>query len=232
MAHGTTEARARANQILARLPENEYRMLSLWLEPTKFRNGDVLAHAGEEMEYFYFITEGVVSLQHATQSGETVEIAMVGPEGVIGICSLFGNKGILFHKTVYGNSVRACRIRLQRLRQMLAGCQTLQDLLYSFMFRQMVQISQNLLCSRFHVLEQQLCKWILLRERYTDGVLHITQDRIAQLLGVRRAGVNVVIRRLQKEGLIVCRRGMIKVVDRSGIRALACECNVAYQPET
>lgn len=218
------KAAATNNNILARLPYHEYQLLASWLEPVTFMAGDVVSFAGRPMDTFYFVTEGIVSLSSATSHGESIEIAMVGSEGVLGLCSLFEDKSVPLNKTAQSKVVHAQRVPINRMKQLLDDCSTLRGSLCSFMFKQMMQISQNMVCSHFHSVEQQLCKWILLREKRLNGVVHVTQDKIAQMLGVRRAGINVVLRHLQTEGLIICKRGVIEVTDRLGLHNMACEC--------
>lgn len=212
------------NSILARLPQSEYQILASWLEPMVFKSGDVFSFAGRPMENFYFVTDGIVSLSSTTSHGESMEIAMVDSEGALGLCSLFEDKSVPLNKTAQSRQVHVQRIPIIRMKQLLDNCSALRGLLYSFMFKQMIQISQNMVCSHFHTVEQQLCKWLLLRERHQNGIVYITQDRIAQMLGVRRAGINVALRHLQTEGLIICKRGVIEVIDRLGLNNMACEC--------
>ena len=213
-----------SNSILSCIPREEYELIEPWLEPVKIETGTVIVLSGQPLEYFYFITSGIVSLTASTSDGESIEVAMIGNEGTLGQCMLYGQRAAALNKEVLGKSVEALRIPVSKIQAILYQCHELNANLFTFLFNQMTQISQNLVCCHFHSVEQQVCKWLLLRHDRMLGPLCVTQDRIAQMLGVRRASVNEALQRLQQNDLITCRRGSIEIKATEKIEAYSCDC--------
>lgn len=225
-----------SNDILDSLSAAEYKRLSPHLELVALRLGEVVYEFGEELHYAYFPTTSIVSLLYVMESGAPAEIAMVGNDGVIGI-SLFMGGGAMPHRAVVRNVGYAYRLRAQLLLQEFnrsEGCcnGVLHDLLLRYTQGLITQIALTSACNRHHFVDQQLCRWLLLSlDRLPSNELCITQELIANMLGVRREGITEAARKLQQAGLIDYRRGHITVLDRPGLEARACECYQVVKTE-
>lgn len=219
----------RQNHILDSLSTTEYKRLSPHLELVALPLGEVIYEPGDELHYAYFPTTCIVSMLYVMESGAPAEIAVVGNDGVIGV-SLFMGGGTMPNRAVVRNYGYAYRLRAQQLLQEFnraGGCRNgaLHDSLLRYTQGLMTQIAQTSACNRHHFLNQQLCRWLLLSlDRLPSNELIITQELIANMLGVRREGITEAAGKLQQAGLIDCRRGHITVLDRPGLEAQTCEC--------
>ncbi|HEY8094589.1 MAG TPA: Crp/Fnr family transcriptional regulator [Methylobacter sp.] len=219
----------RQNHLLGSLSTAEYDRLSPHLEPIAIGLGDVLYESGDELLYAYFPTTCIVSLLYVMQNGAPGEIAMVGNDGIIGV-SLFMGGGTMPNRAIVRNAGYAYRLRAHLLMQEFKRSGgyyngTLHDLLLRYTQGLITQIAQTSVCNRHHFVDQQLCRWLLLSlDRLYSNELIMTQELIANMLGVRREGVTEAAGKLQQAGLIDCRRGHITVLDRPGLEARACEC--------
>ncbi|MDO9417431.1 Crp/Fnr family transcriptional regulator [Pararhizobium sp.] len=217
------------NHLLDSLTTTEYKRLSPHLELVELPLGEVIYESGDELRYAYFPTTSIVSMLYVMESGAPAEIAMVGNDGIIGV-SLFMGGGTMPNRTVVRNGGYAYRLRAQRLMQEFnrsGGCRNgaLHDLLLRYTQGLITQIALTSACNRHHFVDQQLCRWLLLSlDRLPSNELIITQELIANMLGVRREGITEAARKLQQAGLIDYRRGRITVLDRSGLEARTCEC--------
>lgn len=212
------------NKILACLPNDEIEQIKPYLEPIALDDEDVLVLAGNEMSHFYFISSGVVSLSSETNMGQSIEVAMVGNEGCVGLCMLFGEFIAPLNKMVSGKDCKVLRTPVSKIKKNIDSCRTLNRLLHKYLFKQMTQMSQNLVCTHYHNIEQQVCKWLLLRYERESNPIHITQNKLASLIGVRRAGVTEVISELCRNNLISTQRGVIQIVDEKSLVDRSCEC--------
>ncbi|MFZ2404626.1 MAG: Crp/Fnr family transcriptional regulator [Methylobacter sp.] len=217
------------NHLLNSLAPTEYERIAPHLELVAIPLGDILYEPGDALRYAYFPTTGIVSLLYVMESGAPAEIAMVGNDGIIGV-SLFMGGGTMPNRAVVRNAGYAYRIRAQILMKefnRFGGYRNgaLHDLLLRYTQALITQIAQTAACNRHHFVDQQLCRWLLLSiDRLPSNELVMTQELIANMLGVRREGVTEAAGKLQQAGLINCRRGHITVLDRQGLEERVCEC--------
>ena len=218
-------ARARdPNLLLAALPAKEYERLLAGLEPVTLTYGDVLYEPGEQMRHIYFPGDCLVSLLTVVEGHRALEVGLVGREGVIGSRLALGITTSSVRALVQGSG-KAVRITAARFMQEFRRSPALQRALFQFTDSLMVQISQTAACNRFHVVEQRLARWLLMtRERLASGEFHLTQEFLADMLGVRRVGVTAAASALQRRQLIRYRRGNITILDQQGLAAASCSC--------
>lgn len=212
------------NRLLAALPRDDYMRLHPNLELVKLSNRRTLYEAGDVIKYVYFLNSGMGSLLALTQGGATVEIAMVGNEGMLGIPAILGH-----HQTPYQVMIQlpgdGLRIKTDVIRAEFKLCGVLQDLLLNYTHALITQISQSAICNRFHTIEKRLCRWLLIAHDRVDGdTFHLTQEIISFMLGTPRTAVTMAAGTLQDSGLIRYKRGKITILDRSGLEEAACEC--------
>ena len=221
----------RNNHLLAALPRADYEHLLPHLEHVPLPLGSILHSAGVRQKYLYFITSGIVSLIYMTESGAPTEYAVKGREGVAGIASFLGGESTTSQATVLSAGY-AFRIRSDLVKNEIEHNGALLRALLIYTQALITQIGQIAMCNRNHSLEQQLCRWILLRlDRMQSNELSATHELIADLLGVRREGVTQAAVKLQETGLLHYRRGHIAVVDRSQLENHSCECYMAIKQE-
>lgn len=226
----------RQNHLLAALPADDYARLAPQLELIPLALGDVLYESGIQMHHVYFPTDSIVSLLYVMEDGATAEIAMVGNEGVVGI-SLFMGGETTPSRAVVQSAGHAYRLTSQALKDefdRVGGRRSgaLHNLLLRYAQALLTQMAQTAVCNRHHSLDQQLCRWLLLSlDRLLVNELIMTQELIANMLGVRREGVTEAAGKLQKAGVIEYRRGHITILDRPGLEARACECYAVVKRE-
>ena len=193
--------------------------------------GHVLYESGSELRHVYFPTTAIVSLLYVMEDGASAEIAVVGNEGVIGVALFMGGE-TMPNRAVVQSAGHAYRLPGQLLKQEFNRSGELQHLLLRYTQALLTQMAQTAVCNRHHSLDQQLCRWLLLSlDRLPANELVMTQELIANMLGVRREGVTEAAGNLQKDGLIEYRRGHITVLDRPGLEARACECYAVVKKE-
>ena len=219
------------NSILARLDDEEMSRLQNDLALVSLLAGEVLETAGELPSEVYFPTTCIVSLIATTRNGSSVELAMIGNEGLAGNTLVLGGAAAS-HKTVVQASGEAYRLKAETMNWALSQGGNLQRLALRHTQLLLTQMAQNFLCARHHSSEQQLCRWLLrCLDRRAGDRISMTQERIANLLGLRREAITDSAGRLQAAGLIHYRRGEIIVIDRAGLEAQACECHGAIKLE-
>jgi len=202
------------------------------LERVPMKLGEVLYESGGELRYAYFPTNCIVSLLYVMENGASAEIAVVGNEGLIGV-ALFMGGGTMPNRAVVQSGGFAYRLRGSLMMQEINRNGSLLRLLLRYTQALITQMAQTAVCNRHHTLDQQLCRWLLLSlDRLTNNELTMTQELIANMLGVRREGVTEAAGKLQQAGLIEYGRGRIKVVDRPGLEARVCECYQVVKTET
>jgi CRP-like cAMP-binding protein len=212
------------NQLLASLPSVEFDLLASHLEPVALALGEMLYEPNQQMHHAIFPTSAVVSLHYVTVNGATAEIAGVGHEGVVGI-ALFMGGDTTPSSAVVQTAGQAWRLDRHLFEQAFKRPGALQGLLLRYAQALMTQVSQTAACNRHHSVEQQLSRWLLLSlDRAPGRELVITQELVANMLGVRRESVTEAAGKLQQFGCIRYRRGHITVVDRHGLESRACEC--------
>jgi CRP-like cAMP-binding protein len=222
---------ARQNQLLAALPAAEWERLRPRMELRPMPLGHVLYEPGSVMRHVYFPTTSIVSLLYVMEDGSSAEIAIVGNEGIVGI-SLFMGGETTSSRAVVQSGGHAYRILGQHLKEEFFRAGPFQRLLLRYTQALITQMGQTAVCNRHHSVEQQLCRWLLMSlDRLPSNELTMTQELIANMLGVRREGVTASAGKLQNLGLIRYNRGHIVVVDRPGLEAQACECYAVVKKE-
>jgi CRP-like cAMP-binding protein len=227
----------RQNHLLDALPAAEYEHLFPHLEQVPMPLGKVLYESGDELHHAYFPTTCIVSKLYVMENGASAEIAVIGNDGIIGV-SLFMGGGTMPNRAVVQSEGYAYRLRAHLLIQQFdrsGGRRSgaLQHLLLHYAQALMTQMAQTAACNRHHSVDQQLCRWLLLSlDRLASNELIMTQELIANMLGVRREGVTEAAGKLQKAGLIDYRRGHITVLDRPGLEARVCECYQVVKTES
>jgi CRP-like cAMP-binding protein len=222
----------RENQILNALPETERERLFPHLRLTQMPLGMVLYESGAELRHIYFPTNSIVSLLYVMQDGASAEIAVVGNEGAIGV-SLFMGGETTPSRAIVQSAGYAYRLTGKRLKTEFSRHGEMLHVLLRYTQSLITQMAQTAVCNRHHSLEQQLCRWLLLSlDRLEGNELQMTQELIANMLGVRREGVTEAAGKLQKLGVIRYIRGKITVLDRPHLERLSCECYAVVKRET
>jgi CRP-like cAMP-binding protein len=224
-------AEARENSLLAALPDLEWRRWQPLLEQVEMPLGQVLYESGATLAHVYFPTTAIVSLLYVMEDGASAEIAVVGNEGIVGI-SLFMGGGSTPSRAVVQSAGRGLRLKAQMMKDEFDRNGPVLHLLLRYTQALITQMSQTAVCNRHHSLDQQLCRWLLLSlDRLQGDELIMTQELIANMLGVRRGGVTEAAHRLQQGGLIRYTRGHIVVLDRPELEKRACECYAVVKRE-
>ncbi len=221
----------RQNDLLGSLPAEELSQLIPRLELVPMPLGEVLYEPGFALRHVYFPVSAIVSLLYVMEDGSSAEIAIVGKEGLLGIPLLLGGESTSSRAVVQSGGY-GYRLKAELLMQEFNRCGVVHDLLLRYTQALMTQMTQTAACNRHHSLEQQLCRWLLLSlDRLPTNRLVMTQELIASMLGVRRAGVTEVAGKLQRAGLIQYRRGHIEVIDRPALEIKVCECYAVVKKE-
>jgi CRP-like cAMP-binding protein len=219
------------NKLLAALPLDIYGRLQPNLELVPLKLGASVYEAGGKQAFVYFPTDAIVSLLYVMKDGASAEIAVVGNEGLVGI-SLFMGGETTPSRAVVQSAGRAYRLRSKVLKQEFEFGGPLQHLLLRYTQALITQMAQTAVCNRHHSIEQQLCRWLLLSaDRLPTNELTMTQELIANMLGVRREGVTEAAGKLQETGLIHYSRGRITILDRPKLEKRVCECYVVVKKE-
>jgi CRP-like cAMP-binding protein len=206
------------------MPEDQYRIFARHLVPVDMPLGMQLAVPSAPIEYIFFPVAGLISVDALTERGESVEIAVIGREGFSGVYSLLGHEQGA-HSVIMQGPGSGLRIRAGIVREEFLKGGPFTQLVHSFLYMQIVQMSQSVLCNRLHPVEARMARWMLTAcDRMQTDSLLLTQEFLAQMLGSRRSTVTVSAGQLQREGLIDYTRGRVRVVDRAGLEAKACEC--------
>lgn len=221
----------RQNHLLGALPADDYARLAPSLELVPMPLGHVLYESGKALRHVYFPTTSIVSLLYVMADGASAEIAVVGNDGIIGVALFMGGE-TMPNRAVVQSAGQAYRLKGQLLKQEFNRSGEFQHLLLRYTQALLTQMAQTAVCNRHHSLDQQLCRWLLLSlDRLPSMDLAMTQELIANMLGVRREGVTEAAGNLQKSGLIKYNRGRISVLDRAGLEARACECYAVVKKE-
>ena len=212
------------NRLLARLPPEEIERLLPHLGHVSFALGEVIYESGGRQSYIYFPTTAIISLLYMMENGSSAEMGIAGNEGVVGV-ALFMGGNTMPNRAVVQSAGGAVRMKAQVMRDEFARGGAFQRLLLRYTQALITQMSQTAVCNRLHSVEQQLCRWLLLsRDRLDSDELVMTQELIANMLGVRREGVTHAAGRLQESGLISYARGRITILDRGSLEVAVCEC--------
>jgi CRP-like cAMP-binding protein len=213
-----------ANRILNALSHDEFERLSPHLEYVKLPLGEVLCRSNEPVTHVYFPNSGAVSIVSTFEDGGTVEVGMVGNEGMFGVSVFLGSIATPLEAIVQleGDGLR---MRADVLKKEFKKGGQLQDLLLRYTQAFLTQVAQGAACNRAHEVDGRLAKWLLMsQDRSHSKELGLTHEFISQMLGIRRAGVTVAAGQLKQAGLINYRRGNVTIIDRAGLEAASCEC--------
>jgi len=222
----------RQNHLLAALDPQVQERLFPHLELVPLPLGKVLYESGDALRYVYFPTDSIVSLLYVMESGASAEISVVGNEGLIGVALFMGGESTP-SRAIVQSAGSAYRLLGQRLKDEFNRHGDLLLLMLRYTQSLITQMAQTAVCNRHHSVDQQLCRWLLLSlDRLPTNQLTMTQELIANMLGVRREGVTDAAGKLQKHGVIEYSRGQITVLDRSLLEKLSCECYAVVKKET
>ena len=222
----------RRNRLLAVLPADAYARVSPHCELVQLSLGQIVYESGIRMSYVYFPIDAIVSLLYVLANGAQAEIAVVGNEGIVGI-SLFMGGETTTNRAIVQSAGHAYRLPGQLLKDEFSRAGPMQHLLLRYTQALITQMAQTAVCNRHHSLEQQFCRWLLLSlDRLSSNRLVMTQELIANMLGVQRERVTKAASKVQSAGLIEYSRGRITVLDRAGLEKRACECYAAVKTES
>jgi CRP-like cAMP-binding protein len=212
------------NRILAGLSRKEYARIRPDLAPVTLNSGQVLYEPGGVMPSAYFLETAIVSILSLAEDGTSIEVSVVGDEGVIGIPIVLRSHGLPY-KIVVQESGTAWRMKADALRKEFDRCGPLHKLVLHYLHTLIVVLSQSGACNRFHTIRQRFSRWVLTsQDRARSSEIKSTQEFLSQMLGVNRGSASQAASGLQSAGLISYRRGRITILDRSGLEAAACEC--------
>jgi CRP-like cAMP-binding protein len=221
----------KTNHLLAALPDAEWQRWLPHLEAVDMPLGEVLYESGGTLKHVYFPTTAIVSLLYVMENGASAEIAVVGNEGIVGI-SLFMGGGSTPSRALVQSAGKGFRLKAQLMKEEFDRGGPVLHLLLRYTQALITQMTQTAVCNRHHSLDQQLCRWLLLSlDRLQGTDLVMTQELIANMLGVRREGVTAAALKLQEAGLIHYARGHISVFNRQGLEARTCECYAVVKKE-
>ena len=220
------------NRLLASLPRKEYEHILPLLTPVHLPQGRTLWEAGDQVRHAYFIKSGMISVLCTTRDGASIEAGMIGNDGLAGIPAIL-RINISPYKMMTQLPTNALRIKAEALSNEFNRGGRLHDLLLGYMHMLLTQIAQSVACNSFHLVEQRLCRWLLIsRDRAKTDTLQLTQEFLAHMWGVPRTSVTATAGKIQKLGLIRYRRGQIQIIDRQGLEAAACECYEVIKEES
>jgi CRP-like cAMP-binding protein len=226
-----TAADPRQNHLLAALPDAEYERLLPRLELIDLPLGKAVYESGRVLSNVYFPIDSIVSLLYVLESGASAEISVVGNEGIVGIALFMGGESMP-NRAIVQSAGKAYRLDGQALKLEFSRSGAFQHLLMRYTLALFSQMAQTAVCNRHHSVDQQLCRWLLLsHDRLSGDELAMTQELIADMLGVRREGVTEAAGKLQDAGLIKYSRGHITILDRPGLEARVCECYAVVRKE-
>jgi CRP-like cAMP-binding protein len=212
------------NLMLAQLPDAEYETLAKFLVPVDLPLEMRLSEPNEPIEYVYFLNSGLISTDALTEKGESVEVGVIGREGFAGLPALL-DQPQMSHSVLMQGAGEGLRIRSSILRDQFVKGGVLQRLVHTFAYLQLVQTTQSVLCNRMHEVDARLARWLLSSaDRMECESLNLTQEFLAQMLGVQRSTVTVAAGDLQRAGVIGYSRGKIHILDRPKLIRTACEC--------
>ena len=212
------------NRLLAALPVKEYRRLLPALERVAMPFAEIIYEPGDSIRHVYFPNDSIVSLLSVVAEHSTLEVGIVGNEGMAGIAAFLG-VGASRHRALVQGAGTAMRMKAGVLRKETERAGPLRRLLHFYTHSLLTQVSQTAACNRFHLAEERLARWLLMtRDRLRSDEFSLTQEFMSNMLGVRREGVSKAAGALQRGNLISYSRGHIRVLDRAGLEAVVCEC--------
>jgi CRP-like cAMP-binding protein len=220
------------NHLLAALPQEIQARIFPLIELVELPLGQVIYEAGDKLAYVYFPVDSIVSLLYVMESGASAEISVVGNDGLIGIALFMGGESTS-SRAIVQSAGHAYRLKATKLTEEFNRHGKLLELMLRYTQALITQMAQTAVCNRHHTIDQQLCRWLLLSlDRLPSNHLTMTQELIANMLGVRREGVTEAAGKLHKLGVIDYHRGHISVLDRQQLERLSCECYAVVKKET
>ena len=222
----------RQNHLLATLPDDVLERLLPHLELVEMPLSMVLYESGDTLRHVYFPTDSIVSLLYVMESGASAEISVVGNDGVIGVALFMGGESTT-SRAIVQSAGSAYRVLGKRFKEEFNRHGEMLHLMLRYSQALITQMAQTAVCNRHHSIDQQLCRWLLLSlDRLSGSELAMTQELIANMLGVRREGVTEAAGKLHRQGVIDYSRGLITVLDRPKLESLSCECYAVVKRET
>ena len=216
--------KAVSNVILLALPDEEYSALRPYLERAELPQNQILHEPGEKIDFVYFLNEGMTSIVALSGDGRSVEVGIVGKEGMVGMSLTIGLRRSTF-RTIMQIAGNGVRVRSDVFQDVLLAAPTLRTKLGHFGLLHGMQVAQLTACNRLHEVEQRLARWLLMCQDHVDsGALFLTHDFLAQMLGTGRPSVSLAVAALEDAGLIDNARGSVKILNRKGLEEAACEC--------
>jgi len=216
-------AAAMKNRILKALSSKDYRVIAPHLKPISLAKGRVLYEVGEKIAEVFFLDDGMVSYLSGTADGETLEVSVIGNEGVVGIAAILGDSTAF--RAVVQIAGHAYSVKRDILRREFKRCEGLNRILLHYTNALVVQVAQTAVCNKFHSVQERFCRWLLMAHDCSAGdTVSLTQEEVARVLGSRRASVSVVAAGFQKKGAIRYSRGVIRILDRKFLESSSCEC--------
>lgn len=227
----STRNNPKQNHLLGAIPEAEWARFAPNLTPVVLRLGDVLYESGTDQPYVYFPTDAIISLLYVMADGSSAEIAIVGNEGLVGI-ALFMGGGTTPSRAVVQSAGHGFRMKGKFIRDEFILAGPVHELFLRYTQALVTQMGQTAVCNRHHSVDQQLCRWLLMSlDRLPSNEVAMTQELIANMLGVRREGVTEAAGKLQRAGVIEYSRGRIRVLNRPQLEKMACECYEVVRKE-
>jgi len=221
---GRSSSGRHQNRLLASLPRPEYERLRPHFIPTALEYRCLLYEANEPIEFVHFIQTGVGSLVNTMMNGDAAEVGTIGNEGMVGLPVVFGDRQAptTVYMQVAGSSLK---MKAQALREQMHQNESLERVMLHYAHAFFNQVAQSAACNTFHSLEQRCCRWLLMtHDRMQSTEFSLTQQFLAMMLGVRRAGVTDAANALKRDGLIKYTRGQVTILDRAGLQKRSCEC--------
>lgn len=219
------------NWLFHSIPLPEWERLTPFIEEVDLPLGKVLSESGFKMDFLYFPSTTIISILYELENGSAAEIAVVGNEGCVGVCIFMGGLSTL-SRTVVQSAGKGYRIKASAILEEFNRAGPVMHLFLRYTQALITQMTQTAVCNRHHTLDQQFCRWLLLSlDRLGSNELAMTQELIANMLGVRREGVTEAALKVQKAGLIKYARGHITILDRPGLEKRTCECYQVVKTE-
>ena len=223
-ARSDAAGKAVSNVILLSLPDHEYNLVRPELEPVDLPQYKILHEAGEKIDFTYFLNDGLTSLVALSRDGRSVEVGIVGKEGMVGMALTVGLRQGTF-RAIVQMSGSGLRVRSEVFQDILLGASTLRSELSRFALMQGIQVAQLAACNRLHEIEQRLIRWLLMcQDRVDSPLLPLTHEFLAQMLGTGRSSVSLAAGALENAGLIENSRGTVRILNRKSLEEAACEC--------
>jgi len=212
------------NRLLTVLPAEEFGFLQPHFEQVYLSPGDVVYQAGDAIRYIYFPNNGMISLLSVTEQGQTVEVGFTGYEGLVGISLILGQNEMPY-QALAQSQTECLRVESKIIIQLFKQGGTFHDIVLRYLYVILKQISQTCICNHFHKIEARLCRWLtVMFERSGNKDLHLTQEFLADMLGVQRTSIGMIAGTLQSSGIIRYSRGRMEILDYGRLKKSACEC--------